>query len=150
MPAIVSWPGFIAPGSVSDEYFSTVDYLPTISAIAGINEIPEGVDGVNITSLFLEPGKKHHSERSLFWHYPHFSNQLGRPAGAVRAGDFKLVELYESGRLELYDLKNDVSESSDISKKNKGKTQELHKLLSDWLQDMNARMPLPNPDYKQR
>jgi arylsulfatase A-like enzyme len=57
VPAIVSWPGFIAPGSVSDEYFSTVDYLPTISAIAGINEIPEGVDGVNITSLFWSLGR---------------------------------------------------------------------------------------------
>jgi arylsulfatase A-like enzyme len=148
IPAIVTWPGFIDPGSVSEEYFSTVDYLPTISAIAGINEIPEEVDGVNIITLFLEPGKKHNSERALFWHYPHFSNQLGRPAGAVRVGDFKLVELYESGKLELYDLKNNVSESSDISKKNKSKTQELHKLLSDWLKDMNAQMPLPNPGYK--
>ncbi len=148
VPAIVCWPGFIDPGSVSDEYFSTVDYLPTIAAIAGINDIPEGVDGVNITSLLLEPGKKNSSERALFWHYPHFSNQLGRPAGAVRFGDFKLVELYESQKLELYDLKNDVSESLDISKKNKSKTKELNKLLSDWLKDMNAQMPLPNPGFK--
>ncbi len=148
VPAIISWPGFIAPGSVSDEYFTSVDYLPTISAITGIKEIPEGVDGVNITSLFLEHGKKLYSERAIFWHYPHFSNQLGRPAGAVRVGDFKLVELYETGKLELFDLKHDIGESADLSKKMKKKKDELYKLLKGWRVSVNAIMPAPNPDYK--
>ncbi len=71
-------------------------------------------------------------ERPLFWHYPHFSNQLGRPAGAVRVGDYKLVESYETGKLELYNLKDDISESTDLSEKMKQKTEELYKLLTDW------------------
>jgi G:T/U-mismatch repair DNA glycosylase len=84
----------------------------------------------------------------LFWHYPHFSNQLGRPAGAVRFGDYKLVESYESGRLELFDLKKDISESADLSKKMKRKTEELFKLLTEWRKNVNAQMPVPNPEFK--
>ena len=86
-------------------------------------------------------------ERPLFWHYPHFSNQLGRPAGAVRVGDYKLVESYETGKLELYNLKEDISESADLSNKMKQKRQELYKLLLGWRKKVNANMPVPNPDY---
>ena len=94
------------------------------------------------------PEKKQDYERPLFWHYPHFSNQLGRPAGSVRMGDFKLVELYETGTLELYNLKEDISESNNLSEKMKDKTTEMYKLLADWRKSVNAQMPVPNPDYQ--
>jgi hypothetical protein len=74
---------------------------------------------------------------------------LGRPAGSVRIGDFKLVELYESGKLELYNLKEDISESKDLSGKMKGKTQEMHQQLVEWRKKMNAQMPIANPGYNQ-
>jgi len=100
--------------------------------------------------LLLNSRKEDYSNRPLFWHYPHFSNQLGRPAGAVRVGDYKLVESYETGEVELYDLKNDISESEDLSKKMKQKTQELYKLLLQWRKSVNAQMPVPNPEYKRK
>lgn len=147
VPAIVSWPRKIKPGSVENRYFSSIDWLPTFCELTGIRELPENVDGNSIIPLLTGEGG-YDSSRPLFWHYPHFSNQQGRPAGSVRVGDFKLVELYESGKLELYDLQNDVSESKDLSKKLKSKKNELHKLLIDWREAVNASMPVVNPDYK--
>jgi len=146
VPAIVKWPGVVAPGSINDNYFSSIDYLPTLCEIAGVTDIPEHVDGVSILPLLTGKGE-YPGDRVLFWHYPHFSNQLGRPAGSVRAGNYKLVELYESGRLELYDLQNDIGESKDLSKKMKKKRDELYKLLTDWRETVNAQMPVPNPEY---
>jgi arylsulfatase A-like enzyme len=147
IPAIISWPGKIEKGKISDNYFSTIDYLPTFRELTSIKTLPENVDGKSILPLIMQPEKVQDTERPLFWHYPHFSNQLGRPAGSVRVGDFKLVELYETGTLELYNLKTDISESNDLSKEMKGKTQEMHKMLNDWRKSVNAQMPVPNPDY---
>ncbi len=146
VPAIFSWTGKIRPGSVSDEYFSSIDYLPTLCNIAGINVLPGNVDGINILPLLTTSGKTG-EERPIFWHYPHFSNQLGRPAGAVRVGDYKLVESYETGKVELYDLGNDISESTDLSQRLIQKTQELLNLLTAWRKNVRAQMPVPNPEY---
>jgi len=100
--------------------------------------------------VLLDPSADMQAERPLYWHYPHFSNQLGRPAGAVRYGKYKLVELYETNELELYDLEDDISESSDLSGKMPGKTDEMHKMLVNWRNSLNAQMPLPNPEYRIR
>ncbi|MEI6143356.1 MAG: sulfatase/phosphatase domain-containing protein, partial [Mariniphaga sp.] len=148
VPAIVSWAGQIAPGVVSDHYYSSIDYLPTICELTGIKTVPMNVDGQSILPMILNPEKSLDPNRPLFWHYPHFSNQLGRPAGSVRKGDYKLVELYETGKLELYNLKDDISESNDLSEKMKEKTNELYSLLTNWRKQVNAQMPLANPDYK--
>jgi arylsulfatase A len=148
VPAIVSWAGKIAPGKVSDQYFSSIDYLPTLCEMTGISTLPRNIDGQSILPLILHPEVVADQKRPLFWHYPHFSNQLGRPAGAIRVGDFKLVELYETRTLELYNLKDDISESKDLSKTMKQKTEELYRLLAEWRKRMNAQMPVPNPNYK--
>lgn len=148
VPAIVSWPGKIAAGKISDSYFSTIDYLPTFCEITGVSGIPKNVDGESILPILLNPENQAVQNRPLFWHYPHFSNQLGRPAGSVRVGDYKLVELYETGAHELYNLKNDISEASDISGKMPGKTEEMYKLLESWRNNVNAQMPQPNPNFK--
>ncbi len=148
VPAIVNWPRKITAGNVSETYFSTIDYLPTFCEITGISELPKNVDGVSILPLWLNPENQTAQNRPLYWHYPHFSNQLGRPAGSVRVDDYKLVELYESGNLELYNLKDDISEANDLAKKMKPKTREMYKLLTDWRESVDAQMPLPNPEYK--
>jgi arylsulfatase A-like enzyme len=148
VPAIMSWQGKIKPEMVSNEYFSTVDYLPTFCEITGINSIPANVDGISILKL-MKGEQISGEERPLFWHYPHFSNQLGRPAGAVRVGDYKLVESYETGKVELYDLGNDISESKDLSGEMEQQTRNLHNLLREWRHQVNANMPLPNVDYLQ-
>jgi arylsulfatase A-like enzyme len=148
VPAIASWAGTIAPGTVSDNYFSSIDYLPTLCELTGISKLPQHVDGQSILPLMLGSEGAVNPLRPLFWHYPHFSNQLGRPAGSVRVGDYKLVECYETGRLELYNLREDISESNDLSEKMKLKTTEMEKLLVNWREQVNAQMPLPNPDFK--
>lgn len=148
VPAIVSWAGHIAPAKVSDNYFSSIDYLPTFCDLTGISTLPRNVDGQSILPMILNPDLVADQARPLFWHYPHFSNQLGRPAGSVRVGDYKLVECYETGRLELYNLKDDISESNDLSEIMKGKTDELYRLLSGWRLNVDAQMPVSNPDFK--
>lgn len=148
VPAIVSWPGKIKQGITSDYCYSSIDYLPTICELTGINKLPENIDGISILNVILDPSGARLAERPVYWHYPHFSNQLGRPAGAVRNGKYKLVELYETSKLELYDLENDISESSDLSAQMPGKTDEMHKMLVNWRNSVNAQMPLPNPDYR--
>jgi hypothetical protein len=69
---------------------------------------------------------------ALYWHYPHCSDQGGAPAGAVRTGDYKLIEFYEAGRLELYNLAKDVGESDDLSKRDPKRTARMHDLLKRW------------------
>jgi arylsulfatase A-like enzyme len=142
VPAIISWQGKIKQGLTSDFIYSSVDYLPTLCAVAGIKSLPEDLDGISIQEEIFNPESGNFSERPLYWHYPHFSNQLGRPAGAVRLGQYKLVELYENGKLELYDLENDISESVDLSEKMPGKVDELFRLLKDWRKSVDANMPV--------
>ncbi|HAM10972.1 MAG: sulfatase [Bacteroidetes bacterium GWA2_40_15] len=149
VPAIVSWPGRIRSGITSDFCYSSVDYLPTICELTGIKNLPDKIDGMSILSVLLNPDMEMLAERPLYWHYPHFSNQMGRPAGAVRFGKYKLVELYESNTLELYDLEEDISESQDLSGQMVGKTDEMHKMLINWRSSVDAQMPLPNTVYKQ-
>jgi arylsulfatase A-like enzyme len=147
VPAIICWPGIIREGTLSDHYFSSIDYLPTICGIVGIENPPPGIDGISILPV-LKGNVMPDNERDIYWHYPHFSNQLGRPAGAVRKGDYKLVENYETGKLELYDLKEDISEANDLSTAMPGKKEEMLKLLKEWRHTVKSSMPLANPDYK--
>lgn len=148
VPAIFSWPGKIQHQTDSAHYFSSIDYLPTFCQLAGVGELPKNIDGKSIAPLILKPENWSDSDRNLFWHYPHFSNQLGSLAGAVRAGDYKLVELYETGTLELYNLKNDISETHNLADELPEKTKEMHQILVNWRESVNAQMPVPNPEYK--
>lgn len=148
VPAIISWPGKIPANKKSDNYFSSIDYLPTFCEVSGIKNIPENIDGKSIVPLLMQPEKEANKNRPLYWHYPHFSNQLGQPAGSVVVGDLKLVELYETNDLELYDLKNDISESVNLAEKMPGKTTEMHQMLVNWRKNVNAQMPIPNPAFR--
>lgn len=146
VPAIVSWKGKIKEGIVSENYFSTIDYLPTLCRMTGTEQNLSNIDGLDISSMFFYPSKETLQDRPIFWHYPHFSNQLGRPAGSVRKGDYILVENYETNALELYNLNEDISESVDLSLKMKEKTREMVELLTDWRKAVDAQMPIPNQE----
>lgn len=149
VPTIISWPARIPQATLNEQYFTNIDYFPTLlEAIGAQHRLPK-VDGISIYPTLLNP-KVVLPKRPLFFHYPHFSNQMGRPSGAVRMGEYKLVESYETGRLELFNLENDLSESIDLSRKLPQKTKELHRLLVDWRKEVNANMPLPNPAFKQQ
>jgi arylsulfatase A-like enzyme len=88
------------------------------------------------------------SREALFWHYPHFSNQGGRPGGAVRAGDWKLIENYEFGDMELYNLANDIGESRNLAKSEPARAAKLREMLREWRNRVGATMPPPKPEYK--
>jgi arylsulfatase A len=148
IPAIVSWKGKLSEGAVSDVYYSSIDYLATVCELAGIKTLPADVDGQSQWPLFMKPEIAKASQRPLFWHYPHFSNQMGRPAGAVRIGDYKLIEFYESGKLELYNLREDISEAKDLYAEQPDKGREMQQLLADWRKRVNAQMPLASPAYE--
>ena len=147
-PCIVSWPDSIAPAGVCAEPISSIDFLPTICELVGIDSpAGESIDGISFARLLEEP-EASLSREALFWHYPHFSSMGGRPSGAVRAGHWKLLEHYETGRLELYDLEADIGERTDLVSERPDKTRQLHNLLKIWRSRCNAQMPKrPNPAY---
>lgn len=146
VPLIVRWPGNVKAGSVCDAPVVSVDYFPTIMEAAGVklstNQI---VDGESIMSLLSEKGKLKRS--AIYWHYPHYANQGGAPGGVIRDGDFKLIQWYETGRFELYNLREDVSEKENLVDKNSKKARELANKLDLWRRNLGAQMMLPNPDY---
>ena len=143
-PFIVKWPG-VKP-RIDDTPVCSVDILPTLADAAGAPQtMYNNIDGLSLISLIRD--RKPLAERPLFWHYPHYSNQLGRPAGAVRQGDFKLVELYENNRLELYNLTKDIGEKNNLADKMPDKTKQLHSKLKDWRASVGAQMPIANPNY---
>ena len=88
------------------------------------------------------------ARKALFWHYPHYGNQGGRPSGAVRSGNDKLIERIEDGRVELYDLAADPGEAVDLAKRYPKKAAALTRKLHAWRKEVGARMPSPNPSYR--
>lgn len=141
-PLMIRWPGVTRAGSTIDEPVSSVDFFPTLCEIAGV--APGKVDGRSLVPLLH--GKKE-DERPLFWHYPHYSDQGGSPAGAVRLGEWKLIEFYEDGRLELYHLGDDPGEQRNLARREAARAKKLHALLADWRHSVDAAMPAPNPNY---
>jgi len=150
-PLIVRWPGVVKPGSVSDEPVVSIDFLPTICDMVGISfsgvKINGRIDGISVASVLKDPDS-HLPNRAIYWHYPHFSNQGGRPGAAVRVGNWKLIERYEFGRLELYDLKNDVGERKNLAKRFPDRADRMRSMLVRWRQSVRANMPKPNPAYE--
>ncbi len=136
-PMIVRWPGVVKPGATCAQYVSSVDFLPTILDLAGRR--PAGpVDGMSFLPL-LKGGAL--DRGAIYWHYPHYGNQGGAPGGAVRLGDWKLIEWYEDGALELFNLADDIGERHNLVAANPAKVRELHDLLKAWRDETNARMP---------
>ncbi|MEZ4729533.1 MAG: sulfatase [Caldilineaceae bacterium] len=144
-PLFVRWPGQIAPGAVCHTPVISPDFYPTLLEIAGIAPEHEG-DGVSLLPLLT--GRGDLAREAIFWHYPHYGNQGGTPGSSVRAGDYKLIEFFEDGRLELYNLRSDLSETQNLASQAPEVTQRLHKLLSAWRVAVEAKLPQPNPAYQ--
>jgi arylsulfatase A-like enzyme len=132
-------------GTVSNVQVSSVDFMPTIADMTGSNEKLPAIDGISILPLLR--GARI-APRPLFWHYPHYSNQGVEPGSAIRLGQYKLIDNFEKGRQELYDLSVDLSETKDISAERPEKTSELFGLLKDWRERNGARMMIQNPAWK--
>ncbi len=143
-PLYIHWPGVTRPGRVFDTPVSSIDFFPTMLEMAGTKP-PLPVDGLSLAPMLR--GGAAPARDAIYWHYPHYSNQGGAPGGAIRTGDWKLIEFYEDGRLELYNLKDDPGEKANLSLKNAQKAREMHEKLRKWRQETNALMPDPNPAY---
>ena len=145
-PLIVRWPGHTAGGSVSEVPVTSTDFYPTLLDAAGLPAKPaQHVDGQSFATI-LNGEAEDRSRAPLFWHYPHYGNQGGSPGGAVRVGDWKLIEWYTPGRpLELYNLAEDIGEQHNLAEANPAKTQELHAMLKAWREEVDAKMPTVNP-----
>ena len=99
-------------------------------------------DGISFVPL-LE-GKPFNGHEAIYWHFPHYSNHGNQsPGGAIRVGQYKLLEYFENGTVQLFDLDNDLGEQRDISKENPETTQKLLKMLQGWRQETDAKMPYP-------
>ncbi len=146
-PFIIKWPGKAAPAVCETPVIST-DFYPTLLEIAGVKARPEQhLDGVSLAPLLK--GESPTTTRPLFWHYPHYSNQGGFPGGAVREGDFKLVERYEDGRVHLYNLKDDVGEQHDLAEQLPEKVKDLKAKLHHWYTQVDAKFLQAKPDGAQ-
>jgi arylsulfatase A len=147
VPLIVAWPGVTRPGSICEVPVSGQDLYPTILALAGVSPASGQVtDGESLVPLLEGEGALRRD--ALFWHYPHYSNQGGRPGGAVRRGDLKLIEWYEDGRAELYDLERDLGERRDLATEQPEEVARLRRMLAEWRESVGAQMPRPNPDFE--
>jgi len=145
VPCIVRAPGRIAAASECDTPVISPDLYPTLLEMAGAPVPPgQAVDAVSIVPLLTKKGGL--PERPLFWHYPHYSNQGGRPGGAMRSAAYKLVEFFEDSRVELYDLAADPAEQRDLAAAQPERAEKMRKELAEWRKAVGAQMPTPNPE----
>ena len=170
-PCLVQYPPLVKAGSTCSEPVTSTDFYPTILELAGLPLMPEQhVDGVSLMPLLKAPGPgglplttqaiettdkpslppfffSSLGRNAIYWHYPHYSPQGGTPSGAIREGHMKLIEFFEDGRLELYNLKDDLSETNDLAADNPELVERLHGKLKAWREEVDAKMPIVNPNY---
>lgn len=151
VPLAVRWPKVIAPGGVANEVSSSIDLYPTFLDAANI-DVSHGsrstnfqeIDGTSLMGVLKKPETRLKRD-ALYWHYPHYHHS--RPSGAIRQGGWKLIEFFDTGELELYDLNSDLGEAKDVASQMPDKTRELHSKLQAWRKDVDAQMPQLNPAY---
>ena len=144
-PLLVRWPGHIAAGSSCATPVTSPDFYPTLLDLAGRDPMPaQHSDGQSIAPLLRGDALE---RRPIFWHYPHYGNQGGTPGSSVRDGDFKLIEFFEDGRLELYNLREDIGESLNLAADDPETRDRLHGLLKTWREGVEAKIPQTNTDW---
>ena len=146
-PLIIHWPAGGRKGTVCDVPVISTDFYPTILEMAGLPPKPkQHRDGVSIAALVK--GAKELDRAAIYWHFPHYSNHgMQSPGGAIRAGDYKLLEYFERNTVQLFNLRDDIGEQKDLSKSNPKKVAELKAMLHAWRNDVDAQTMLPNPNY---
>lgn len=144
-PFLIKWPNKIKEGTVCKENVIGTDFYPTMLDIAGLElESAQHKDGISILPLLL--GEKNKTGReALFWHYPHYHRT--KPYGAILEGKWKLIEFFEDGNLELYDLEKDENESINLVRKYPEKAQDLLLKMKNWRVSVGAQMMERNPNY---
>ena len=142
-PLLIRFPRLIEPGSRCRVPVTSPDFYPTLLELAGLPLKPEQHrDGVSLLPLLK--GGKRLSREAIFWHYPHYGNQGGTPGSSVRCGDWKLIEFFEDGHLELYNLRHDISEENNLAGAEPEISARLHTLLQNWRREVEALLPAVN------
>ena len=143
-PYFIKVPG-IKGGQTCDVPVTGTDFYPTLLELTGSQLKPEEhVDGTSLVPLLHG---ENIAERPLIWHYPHYGNQGGEPSGVIRLGEWKLIHYYEDGRQELYNLKSDSEEQSNLADNNPELAGQLSEKLFALLDEMGARFPERDPEY---
>lgn len=143
VPMMVKWPGVTPPGSVCDDYVIIEDIFPSFLEMAGVKDFRQiggTIDGVSFVPLLKQKAGHPGEDRAIFWHFPHTYDQP--PYSSVRRGDWKLIYHHADDRLELFNLKEDISEQSDLSAERPKTLREMARLLSDFLRETRARLPI--------
>ena len=146
VPLIIRWPSRVKAGAVSDEPVTSVDYLPTVLAAAGIPLPKRPIDGVSLLPV-LQRTAKTLGRDAIYWHFPHYRGRVV-PYGIIRSGPWKLIKRYEGPTYELFNLADDLGETTDLAPKMPDRVKALDAKLVAWLKHVKARMPKRNPDYK--
>ena len=134
-PWIVRYPGVTQAGATSQQPICSIDLVPTLAAATGV-QIDHLIDGIDIAPALRGQSLP---ERPLYWHYPHYSNQGGIPGGAIREGDWKLLERYEDGRVHLYNLREDIGEQTDLADAQPQRAARMRDRLHAWYKAVDAQ-----------
>lgn len=150
-PFVVRWPGVVKPGSTCDVPAIHVDVFPTMLELAGAAKPRQTLDGESLVKLFRDPSAQL-TRDAIFQHFPGYlgagaDSWRTTPVSLIQMGDWKLMEFLEDGRLELYNLKDDIGEKKNLAQAMPDKAKEMHARLVTWRKDVNAPMPRKNtPD----
>lgn len=144
-PYYIRYPAITKANSTCDVPVTGADFYPTILDLCGLPaRASQHLDGVSLTPLLKGESI---DARPLYWHYPHYDNQGGEPSSILRAGDWKLIHYYDDGRNELYNLRIDGQEESDLSRSFPDRTRKMAEQLMSWLDSVDAKYPVPDPRY---
>ena len=127
---------------MSHEPTTTADLMSTFSEMAGAKSPSQPIDGLSLVGILKNPDTSL-DRRAIYFHYPHYHHSI--PGGAIRAGDWKLIEFFGDEGLELYNLKDDIGEKYNLAAENPKKVAQLQKQLAMWRKEVGARMPTVNP-----
>lgn len=146
VPLLMRWPGNIGSGMRCETPVTSTDLYPTVLEAARLGAFPEQhCDGCSLMPLLTGSGPLQRD--AIFWHYPHYSNQGGRPACSIRSGDWKLIQFFEDNHCELYNLANDLSETCNRAGELPELTAKLVGRLEEWMAAVKASVPVKNPNF---
>jgi arylsulfatase A len=144
VPLIARWPGRVPAGRVVSAAVINTDWFPTLLELAG-SPAANNLDGQSFAALLVGDTAK---ERTLFWHFPHYTNQGSRPGGAMRDGDWKFIEHYDTSAPELYNLATDPGETTNLAAREPERAGEMRTRLHAWIASVDAQTNAPNPSFK--
>ncbi len=142
VPLIVRWPGRVPAGTVTDAPVNNTGWIPTLLELIGA-PAPSHLDGVSFARGLLGGA---FPDKPIFWHFPHYTNQGGRPSGAMREGPWMLVEYYDEERVELYNLDADIGQRGDVAEQQAARVAHMRAALDIWRQENAVQYNTPNPN----